>query len=173
MPQTIRDAILLRLADLSDRARATAEAAAVAGPSFELELISALDREDGLEELLAGGLLGELGDGRAAFRHPLARDAIYGDVPWLRRRALHREIATEIEARGGQGTEVAAHWLAARDETRALDSLLQAIDDLARVHATPPSSAARRLSCDRRATARTSGSPPLSVTPRSPSSPAN
>ena len=28
--------------------------------------------------------------GRAAFRHPLARDAIYDDVPWLRRRALHR-----------------------------------------------------------------------------------
>ena len=34
-----------------------------------------------------GGLIVEHERGRAAFRHPLARDAIYEDVPWLRRRA--------------------------------------------------------------------------------------
>ncbi len=135
MPQTIRDAVLLQLADLSDAGRATAEAAAVAGLSVDLDLIGALERADGLEELLAAGLLRELGQGRAEFRHPLTRDAIYEDIPWLARRALHRQIAAEVEARGGHGTEVAAHWLAARDETRALNSLLVAVDELGRVHA--------------------------------------
>ena len=77
----------------------------------------------------------ELEPGRAAFRHPLVRDAIYEDVPWLRRRSLHRELAEALEARDGGQAEVAAHWLAARDGARALDSLLRAVDELAAVHA--------------------------------------
>lgn len=135
MPQTIRDAVLLQLSDLGERTRATAEAASAAGTVFDLELVGALDGADGLEELLASGLLLELEGGRAAFRHPLARDAIYEDIPWLRRRALHRELAEATEAAGGHGAEVAAHWVAARDEAQALDSLLRAVDEFARVHA--------------------------------------
>jgi DNA-binding NarL/FixJ family response regulator len=135
MPQTIRDAILLQLGELAERARASAEAAAVAGTVFDLELIHALDCADGLEELVASGVVAEHEPGRAAFRHPLTRDAIYEDIPWLRRRGLHREVAAAIEARGGHGAEVAAHWVAARDHGRALDSLLVAVDQLARVHA--------------------------------------
>ena len=135
MPQTIRDAVVLRLGELSQQARATAEAVSVAGTAVDLDLINALDCAAGLDELIATGLLFEPGRGRAAFRHPLTRDAIYEDIPWLRRRSLHRQLATAIEARGGHGAEVAAHWLAARDEGRALDSLLVAVDQLARVHA--------------------------------------
>ena len=97
------------------QARATAEAASVAGTRFDVELVAALGWEAGLDELLASGLIVELEPGRAAFRHPLARDAIYEDVPWLRRRSLHRELAAALEARGGGQAEVAAHWLAARD----------------------------------------------------------
>ncbi len=93
LPQTIRDAVVLRAGDLSEEARATAEAASVAGTRFDLELVAAVGCEAGLEELLACGLIVELERGRAAFRHPLARDAIYEDVPWLRRRALHRRLA--------------------------------------------------------------------------------
>ena len=77
--------------------------------------MAALGCEAGLDELLAGGLIVELEPGRAAFRHPLARDAIYEDVPWLRRRALHRRLADALEARDGGQAEVAGHWLAARD----------------------------------------------------------
>ena len=135
LPQTIRDAVLLRAGDLSDPARATAEAASVAGTRFDLELVAALGCEAGLEELLACGLIEELERGHAAFRHPLARDAIYEDVPWLRRRSLHRRLAVALEERGGGHAEVADHWLAARDGARALDSLVRAIDELAAVHA--------------------------------------
>jgi DNA-binding CsgD family transcriptional regulator len=135
VPQTIRDAVLLRTTDLSDAASLTAEAASVAGNAFEVELLSGMDSAAGLDELFASGLLVELDGGRAAFRHPLARDAIYESVPWLRRRSLHRELAAAIEEHGGSQAEVAAHWLAARDGSRALDSLIQAVGDLSSVHA--------------------------------------
>jgi DNA-binding CsgD family transcriptional regulator len=135
LPQTIRDAVLLRTGDLSGRARGTAEAASVAGTRFDVELLAALGWEGGLDELLATGLIVELQPGRAAFRHPLARDAIYEDVPWLRRRSLHRDLAAALEARNDGQAEVAAHWLAARDGSRALDSLMRAVEELAAVHA--------------------------------------
>lgn len=133
LPQTIRDAVLLRAGDLSPEARAAAEAAAVAGIEFDVEPVAALGSEAGFDELLANGLIVELAPGRAAFRHPLARDAIYEDVPWLRRRGLHRELAKALEM--GDQAEVAAHWLAARDGARALDSLVRAIHERAAVHA--------------------------------------
>lgn len=135
LPQTVRDAVRLQTATLSDPARATAEAAAVAGASFDVDLIAMLGSEDGLAELLARGLVVETEPGLAAFRHPLTRDAIYDDVPWLRRRAVHRELAGALETRGRDSAEIAAHWLAARDTPRALTSLLRAIDDRAAVHA--------------------------------------
>ena len=49
VPETIRDAVLLRAAGLSDAARAAAEAASVAGPRFDLELVAALGGEPGLD----------------------------------------------------------------------------------------------------------------------------
>ncbi len=135
LPETIRDAVLLQASDLSGQARATAEAVSVAGTRFDLELVAALGWGAGLDELVTSGLIVEPGSGCAAFRHPLARDAIYEDVPWLRRRALHRELARELEARDRGQAEVAAHWLAARDASRALDALVAAVDELSAVHA--------------------------------------
>jgi ATP/maltotriose-dependent transcriptional regulator MalT len=135
LPQTIKDAVLLHTSALSDGARATAEAAAVAGPRIELELLAAIGADGGLDELLARGLLVETDGGEAVFRHPLARDAMYEDVPWLRRRALHRRLAEVLEERSGNETTMASHWLAARDDSRALDALVRAVDDLATVHA--------------------------------------
>lgn len=131
LPQTVRDAVLVQLTTLSSAARGAAEAAAVAGTTFSLDLIA----EAGLGELLATGLLVETAPGEAAFRHPLARDAIYDDVPWVRRRTLHREVAAALTEHGGDPAEIAAHWLAARDGTRALEALLQAIDARVAVHA--------------------------------------
>ena len=134
MPQTVRDAVLLQLADLSDSARSTAEAASVAGPLRPR--VDRRSRRRGRPRGAARDRAAGRGEpGRATFRHPLSRDAVYEGIPWLRRRALHRELANAIEARGGHGTEVAAHWRAARDESRALDSMLVAVDELARVHA--------------------------------------
>lgn len=135
LPQTIRDAVLLRASPLSEQARATAEASAVAGTHFDPELLAEIGADAGLDELLASGLLVELESGDTGFRHPLARDALYEDVPWLRRRSLHRQLASVLATRGGKGTEIASHWLAAREGSRALDFLILAVDELASVHA--------------------------------------
>ena len=135
LPQTVRDAVRLQTATLSDVARAAAEAAAAAGATFDVDLVAALGPEEGLGELVAGGLVVETEPGVAAFRHPLTRDAIYDDVPWLRRRAMHRELAGALQERGHDSAEIAAHWLAARDTPRALTALLEAIDARASMHA--------------------------------------
>ena len=135
VPETIRDAVLLRAAGLSDAARAAAEAASVAGPRFDLELVATLGGDAGLAELLNSGLVTETEPGAGAFRHALARDATYEDVPWPRRRDLHRRLAEALEARGGPGVEVASHWLAAHEGPRALEALLCALDELPRLHA--------------------------------------
>jgi DNA-binding NarL/FixJ family response regulator len=135
VPETVRDAVLLRAADLSDTARTTAEAASVAGPRFDFELVEALGCGAGLGELLDVGLIAEVEPGGGAFRHALARDAIYEDVPWLRRRELHRQVAETLAARGGGRLELASHWLAARDTPRALDALVSSAQELCAVHA--------------------------------------
>jgi DNA-binding CsgD family transcriptional regulator/tetratricopeptide (TPR) repeat protein len=135
LPQTIRDAVLVQAASLSETARGVAETAAALGSSFDLELVATIGGEDGLAELLAAGLIREGEPGRAVFRHPLVREAIYEDVPWLRRRSLHRRLAEALRARGADSAEVATHWLAARDVPRALEALLDAIAAGAAVHA--------------------------------------
>ncbi|MBJ7328620.1 MAG: AAA family ATPase [Solirubrobacteraceae bacterium] len=135
LPATVRDAVLVRTAPLPESARAAAEAAAVAGHRFDIGVVAGLGLADGLGELFAAGLVVEEPDGWAAFRHPLARDAIYEDIPWLRCSGLHRDLAERLERDGGEPGEIAAHWLAARDPTRALEALLAAVDQRAAVHA--------------------------------------
>jgi tetratricopeptide (TPR) repeat protein len=135
VPETVRDAVLLRSADLTSEGRAAAEAAAVAGERFELESVAELSSEEGIGELLEAGLIAECGEGRVAFRHALAREALYRDVPWLRRRELHRHIGERLEANGAPGVEVAPHWLGAHDEERARVHLLRAAGEFEAVHA--------------------------------------
>jgi predicted ATPase/DNA-binding CsgD family transcriptional regulator len=135
VPETVRDAVLLRCGDLDAEGRAAAEVAAVAGERFELEPVVELAGERGVGELLEVGLVHECGEGKAAFRHALVREALYGDVAWLRRRELHRELGERLEGRGAPAVEVAPHWLGAHDEARARHQLLLAADSFEAAHA--------------------------------------
>lgn len=146
VPPSVRDVVLLRVDSLSAPARAALEIAAVAGPRFDLDLVAALaDGEGALAEPLELGLVVESGAGHAAFRHALLRDALYGELPWPRRRALHRECAVRLAARATPPAEVAEHWLAAREVEQARHALLAAADASQRVHAyRDAASAARR-----------------------------
>jgi DNA-binding NarL/FixJ family response regulator/type II secretory pathway predicted ATPase ExeA len=135
VPETVRDAVLLRCGDLSADGRSAAEAAAIAGEAFELEAVVELAGENGVGELLELGIIGESGDGRGAFRHALVREALYRDVPWLRRRELHREFGERLEDREASGVEVAPHWLGAHDEGRARRQLMRAAAEFESIHA--------------------------------------
>ena len=135
LPDTIRDAVMLGVHELSDGARAAADAAAVAGDAFSLDVVAGIAGDVDLDELFAQGLILDDGDGRARFRHALSREALYADIPWLRRRALHRKVAEAMEAANAPATDLATHWVGAHDAAKAREALLAAAAESEGVHA--------------------------------------
>jgi DNA-binding NarL/FixJ family response regulator len=135
LPDTVRDAVRLAAHDLSENARAAADAAAVAGERFDVELVAGIAGDEGIDELLAHPLIADAGDGQARFRHALSREAVYADIPWLRRRTLHRKVAETLESRAAPATEMAIHWVGARDGEKARAALVAAAAESEAVHA--------------------------------------
>ena len=148
IPTTVRDAVLISTSELSGEAAAAAEVAAVAGETFDLELVAAHSSDRGVSELLERGLVREAASGAAAFRHGLTHEALYADVPWMRRRSLHRALAEALEAAGGPSREVAKHWLGARAGGQAREALLRAASESEAVHAHRDAAAADRQALD-------------------------
>lgn len=148
IPESIRDAVTVRLDSLSAAAREQLEAAAVVGTEFDLALVTDLAGDEAAtEELLERSIIEETRPGRARFRHTLLREAAKGEITWSRRRTLHRKIATYLETRGGAPEAVAEHWLAAHEHDRARTALVAAAERSCRVHAyrNAASSATRAL----------------------------
>jgi DNA-binding CsgD family transcriptional regulator/tetratricopeptide (TPR) repeat protein len=136
IPDALRDAVLLRADGLSDTGREALDVAAVLGLNIDLDLIEGLvGTGEGLTELLERGLLSEGGPGQAVFRHALVREAVYGEVPWPRRRTIHRTMATELVARSTAAAIVAEHWLAGREFEQGRRALLAAAEASGAVHA--------------------------------------
>ena len=135
LPESIRDAVVARARPLSPAARKVLEVASVAGLRFDLEVVAELAGEAAIDEPVSLGIVVEVEPGVAAFRHTLTREAFYLDVPWGRRRALHRRLADLLEQRGARPALVAEHWAAAREPARARLALLAAAQDFAAVHA--------------------------------------
>ena len=136
LPDTVRDAVLARVDGLAPETRAALEVAAAMGTLFELDVIDTLGEGAGVEPAVARGLIVEQPNGRAAFRHALAREAIYAETPWWRRRHLHGAIATILAARGAPPETVASHALAAGRPEVARLLLLDASESYCAVHAS-------------------------------------
>lgn len=135
VPDSIREAVLVGISDLSPEAREAAEAAAVIGQQVDLDLAAEFAPAAGLAELVEVGLLEERGPGAASFRHALAQEALYAEVPWIRRRDLHRQLAERLEASGGGSLEIATHWRGSGNDARAREALLAAAQASEAVHA--------------------------------------
>ena len=136
LPDSVRDAVLLRAAGLSDDARAAVLTAAVAGQTFDPELVTAVaGLAEWPDELLRHGIVAEGAPGRMAFRHALVREAFYREVPWTRRVALHRAVAQRLEAEQAAPVVVAEHWALGRRPEQARASLLVAAEAFCAVHA--------------------------------------
>lgn len=136
LPDSVRDAVLLRATGLSDDARAAAMAAAVAGQVFDPELVRAVAGLDAWpDELLRQGIITEESSGRMAFRHALIRDAFYGDIPWTTRIKLHSAVAQRLTTDRATPTIVAEHWVLGREPDRARAALLAAADEFCTLHA--------------------------------------
>ena len=93
VPDTVRDIVLARVAQLSPQAVAVVEATSIAPPALDAELLLAVCGEaaDSVDECLAGGVLRSV-DGGVAFRHELARTAVEESLSPTRRLALHRAV---------------------------------------------------------------------------------
>lgn len=134
IPQSVRDAILLKLESLSDLARGQLDIAAVAGTEFDLELIVAMsDGEKGLDELFDRNFIIEIETDRGAFRHALVRTAIINDIPWSKRRSLHRTIANFLESIDTSPEVTAQHWLKANERRKARQAFIEAAEKSSRL----------------------------------------
>jgi DNA-binding CsgD family transcriptional regulator len=164
LPETVRQAVALRLAGLSAHARTLLDYASVftAGFAFaELELLSHIDGEsmlDSLDEALAAELIRPVRADRYDFAHCLVRHVIYDCVNPSRRTRLHRRLAEVLELTLANSPEYEAelarqyrasaslpgaergvpHALAAAQHARAVHAPLEAVAllELAREIAT-------------------------------------
>ncbi|OBK40147.1 hypothetical protein A5658_23485 [Mycobacterium sp. 1245111.1] len=91
LPHSVAEAVLGRLARLSDAGRDTAHAVAVCGSRASLALVQAIcpQAHIGVDECLRVGVL-VAEDGVLGFRHELARRATLDQIPIHERRLLHR-----------------------------------------------------------------------------------
>ena len=123
IPQSVRDAVLARVARLSAPARALLEAVAVVPRQTELWLLEALagDSVERLDECLAAGMLTS-GAAAVQFRHELARLTVEETVPPDRRATLHRKALAALSAppNGVQPLDRLAHHADAAGDGEAV-----------------------------------------------------
>lgn len=141
LPDTVRGAVLARLARLGPAARTVAGVVAVAGPRVHPDLVvaaSGLDPvavDEAVAGLVANGLVvaDEKGFG---FRHSLAQEAVAANLGPGERAAVHRGVAELLSVRhelacspapGSAAAERAHHWEAAGTPTRALAEAMRAV----------------------------------------------
>ncbi|WP_198545970.1 ATP-binding protein [Actinacidiphila yeochonensis] len=124
VPATVRDMVLERVGRLGPEAQAVLRAAAVLGRPAEESTVQAVAglaagrAQAGLCEALDGGLLDDDGWGQVAFRHVLARQAVYDAIPRPRRRTLHRRAGRTLEGLAPQPVaELAGHFRAAGERS--------------------------------------------------------
>ncbi|MCK2215264.1 LuxR C-terminal-related transcriptional regulator [Actinomadura sp. ATCC 31491] len=101
VPAGVRDPVLERVGRLSPQAEAVVRAASVLYEPMPVEVLATTARLpyesalDGLDEAVEHGLLAARGE-TAAFRHVLAAQAVYEEIPAARRRDLHARAAAAV-----------------------------------------------------------------------------
>ncbi len=144
VPSGLADVLLIRFEQLSDTAQQVLRTAAVAGRRVEHDLLREAVGlpEDELESALREAVGRQLlipGDGDTyAFRHALAREAVYADLLPGERSRLHGAFARLLAGRGRRAesaAERAHHYRESHDLPEALAASLEAADHAQRVGA--------------------------------------
>ncbi|MPZ25468.1 MAG: AAA family ATPase [Micromonosporaceae bacterium] len=165
VPTAVRDHVLERAGRLPAPARSMMEAVAVLQHPAPEDLIAAVSRRSpaelasGLSQAMEFGLLVDGSDGMG-FRHALAAQAVYHDIPGPRRRELHNRAAAAVRERAPELLGQLAHhlrhagrldeWAAtaerAADQADALGNYDEAgrlLEDILRHRAADPAVAGR------------------------------
>ncbi|MFG3232398.1 AAA family ATPase [Streptomyces antibioticus] len=144
VPSGLADVLLIRVEQLSETAQRVLRTAAVAGRRVEHDLLrDATDLPEAeLEAVLreaVGRQLLVAGDGGTyAFRHALAREAVYADLLPGERSRLHGTFARLLAERGRRpetAAERAHHYRESHDTAEALAASLEAADHAQRLRA--------------------------------------
>ena len=136
LPDGVRDAVLMRAAQLSADARRAIGVAAIVGNTFGIDMVAelaGLDTWPG-DPALAAWVV-ERPHGRMAFRHELAREAFYADLAWLDRRRVHAACAARLVLSNAPAQVVAEHWDHAGDRDRARRAFVVAAETCCALHA--------------------------------------
>ncbi|MFL5824068.1 MAG: AAA family ATPase [Solirubrobacteraceae bacterium] len=148
LPDSLRDAFMLRIERLSPDAQRAARTIAVGRRLGEEVIAQVAEIEPGtlqgaLREAVAEHVLVTGGDGLLRFRHALLREVLYDDLLPGERSELHLTLARALEARTGRDEEreaelaaaVAGHYAAAGDQPAALRTAVHAALAARDVHA--------------------------------------
>ena len=131
-PRAVSRTVVLRLARLSDDARAVARSAAVLGDDAALHAVAGLAE---IDEMAAARATGELATAEIlrhgtplGFVHPLVRDAVYRELPPGERELQHNRAARMLRDASAPPEAVAAHLLmtSPRGEAWVADVLQEA-----------------------------------------------
>jgi class 3 adenylate cyclase len=137
MPETVRDAVLLRLGRMEPEEIEVLRAAALLGRVFEYRLLIDVAESDesvvlaALESAVGQQLLEEgTGAGnRYMWRHALTQEAIASDTVIPKRQRIHSRAADALTETGGSALEIAGHLLAAGRADHAVDACLRAAEE--------------------------------------------
>jgi DNA-binding CsgD family transcriptional regulator len=134
VPDTLEAAVSSRIERRTRAAVAVAQAGAVIGRSFDVDLLASVIGEspdllaEPLAELAAHFLLVPAAQpGRYGFRHSLICDVIYDGIPVTRRRELHDRTAVAAQERPDVGTDafLAIHYERAGRREAAFEAALR------------------------------------------------
>ncbi|MFR0354807.1 helix-turn-helix transcriptional regulator [Streptomyces sediminimaris] len=144
VPSGLADVLLIRVEQLSETAQQVLRTAAVAGRRVEHDLLRDAvglpedELESALREAIGRQLLVSSGGDTYAFRHALAREAVYADLLPGERARLHGAFARLLTDRGRHAesaAERAHHYRESHDLPEALTACLEAADHAQRVGA--------------------------------------
>jgi predicted ATPase len=157
LPHSLREVVCRRVERLGEQVEQTLTIGAVAGRTFDVELLGLLVEEgeeellDALDMALQASVLVESPArvGRFSFAHPLINHALCDALGATRRSRLHRRVAEGLEqlcreesgerlvaelleetvgSAGGSAAVLAYQWREAGDSERAVDYLLMAAE---------------------------------------------
>jgi DNA-binding CsgD family transcriptional regulator/tetratricopeptide (TPR) repeat protein len=142
-PDTLRDALMLRVERMPDPARDLLALVAVGQTLDEELLLQTSDLEpralrEALRESVDHHILAVHGEGSYRFRHALLREVVEDDLLPGQRRELHGALARALEQRPDDGAQLAAavayHFDAAGERPEALAAAVRAATAAGRMH---------------------------------------